>query len=174
MSVPKGKSKKTTAVMVSMGTVAVLVAFVYLTPLITVYRIIGAVLDKEGKTLERLVDFPSLRASVKAVMVAMAKGEGRLPAQVFVDHFVERLVTPEGFATQLGAYLQKRQEGGNGKTVFGTWCLFIVVITRAEACYRSSREYVVTFREVGEGKMAFVLTRNGFNWRLSKVETDVR
>lgn len=128
--------------------------------------------------LNRLVDFPALKNSLKMLVMdsvsqeatkRRAPGAGLMAAMagVFAGPMVEALVTPEAMTVMFSGSLPKRQAAGSPPAEQQTQAKEVDV-SRSWG-FNTSR---VTVRPRGakEGGLTFVMQRSGLTWRLVGVE----
>jgi hypothetical protein len=170
---------------VSIAAIIVLGAWVYALPYLTVSQLREAAKAGDSETLSELVDFPSLRESLKETFKAMMlqqttklgetglfAGFAVMIADVFVDKFVDAAVSPSGIAAMTqGKQPLKQAESKseppdsqepiqtqNDKDPFS-----------ASMGYVSWSKFAVRFIDKDTGQEAIVLTlrRRGLTWQLT-------
>lgn len=163
-----------------------LLGYVAAGPHLTVRAIRSAIVEQDAAALSRQVDFPALRASLKAQLSdrlvrtvgidaqqGMLGAIGTAVAGGLVNGTVELMVTPAG----LGALMEGRKIWRR----IGTGIAQPDVLDPSEAApqqqplqdaeyrYESVSRFTATVRD-GEGRpIVFVLTRDGLRWRLSDI-----
>ncbi|HEX5664835.1 MAG TPA: DUF2939 domain-containing protein [Xanthomonadaceae bacterium] len=167
---------------------AVLLAgYVVAGPYLTFRAIRSAVQTQDASALSDQVDFPALRASLKAQLSdrlvravgidgqsGMLGAIGLTVAGGLVNGAVETMVTPVG----LGALMEGRKiwnRIGDGiahpdvadpSTVAGERPQ---PLQRAEYRYESTSRFTATVRDDQGRPIVFVMTRNGLRWKLSDI-----
>lgn len=174
--------------------VALLVAYVAAGPYLAVRGIRSALAEQDAAALSRHVDFPALRASLKAQLgdrlvrsVGIDAGSGLLGALGMrlagglTDGAVEMLVTPVGLA----ALMEGRKVWTLvGEGVIGTPPAQGIAqadpsrgetggltqpLQGARYRYESLSRFTATVPYDGDGEVVFVITRKGMRWRLSDI-----
>ncbi len=106
-------NKKIASATIAVATIAA--ALLYATPYITLHQIHSAIERKDAAAVAEHVDFPALRESLKAQVLAKMQSEmdrsaikdnpfaglGQMLARGLVDQFTEALVSPEGVMLML-------------------------------------------------------------------------
>jgi hypothetical protein len=154
------------------------VVYLYFTPYLAVRKMQAAAESGDSRTLERMVDFPALRTSLKdEVRTAAARqvtGERRsraaavggavvgMVAGAVTDPVVNAVVTPTG----VGLLLQGRRPG-ESPAEEGRWRKEV----RISRGYEGTNRFVVRYldRQSGEERLTLVLRREGLDWRLTGV-----
>lgn len=159
-----------------------LAAYVVAGPFLTVRAIQQAVRADDSRALARQVDFPALRANLKAQAedwLAREYGEqaggsvlGRLGLQVargVAGGAVDAMATPIGLAALMeGRRVWSRVDGSPPQHT-------VPVEQRPEPFrdadyrYESLSRFTVTIADERGQPMVFVLTRRGLHWRLSDI-----
>jgi hypothetical protein len=153
--------------------------WLYFTPYLALNRLQKAADRGDQQAMQELVDFPSLRESVKTgVRSSVENAVGRragpvgmlggLLAGAVTSPLVDAFVTPQGIA----ALTQGQRPGeGDGGAEPGRSNLRVKGI-KTKRRYESFDRFVVRFvdKESGEERMSLVMHRDGItNWRLSGV-----
>jgi hypothetical protein len=163
-------------------TTLALAAWLFASPYVALSQLRSAAQEGDVEQLSELVDFPSVRENLKADLKAhMIKelaqeednpfaGLGLMIANSMVDVVVEGMVSPSGISAlarsatpdvtpgQQSAVPEPQPESGAD--------------TRIERGYDGPNEFVVNFRDTktAEKGPALVLRRDGFGWKLARVE----
>lgn len=161
-------------------------AYVAAGPFLALRSIESAVRQGDTRSLERHVDFPLVRSSVRAQLedyIARRMAEPDLPPQFreigaqvtrgVTGGIVDMLVTPAG----IGAVLQGRsivrrvmglppERTSSGTPQAGTFD----PLAGAQYRYESTSRFTATVQNADGAPVTFVLTRDGLRWRV----TDVR
>lgn len=167
---------------------ALLLGYVAAGPYLTVRAIRGAIADQDATALSRQVDFPALRASLKAQLGDRLVRAAGIDAQSgmlgaiglglaggLVNGAVETLVTPVG----LGALMEGRKVWNR----VGDGLAHPDAIDPADAGappaqplrgaryrYESMSRFTATVDD-GQGRpIVFVMTRHGLRWKLSDIQ----
>ncbi len=152
--------------------------WMYFTPHLAVRRLQQAAEAGDRQALERMVDFPAVRASVKhevrdALREEISRKAERNPfaalgaafAGVLVDPLVDSFVTPSGIASAVrGERPSLRRERGEVKEEAKKLEL--------SQGYEGTDTFVLHFRdrESGKERMALVMRRDGLaEWKLSAI-----
>lgn len=171
-----------------------LVAYVAAGPYLAVRGIRSAIAEQDAAALSRHVDFPALRASLKAQLgdrlvrsVGIDAGSGLLGALGvrlaggLSDGAVEVLVTPVGLAALMegrkvwtlvgeGMLRPDRAPGDAQAGVqAGAAAEREQPLQDARYRYESLSRFTATVPYDGDGEVVFVLTRRGIRWRLSDI-----
>jgi hypothetical protein len=152
--------------------------WLYFTPRLAVKRLQDAAEAGDREALAQLVDFPSVRASVKeevrSAMADQIDSEGDNPlarfgaalAGMMVDPLVDSFVTPGGIAA---AVRGERPSVGKEGRERAEKAARDVEVTRG---YEGVDTYVLHFRDKDDGRerMALVMRREGLaEWKLSAI-----
>ena len=176
--------RKTTVAFALLGLVALLLVVQVATgPYRTLAAIRAAVVAQDAGALAEQVDFPALRASLKAQMedrLARRFGAGSNDslfgmvaiglAGAAVDGAVEVMVTPLG----LGALMQGRDMWRGARDAFDPPVRAAgdpqaIPLRDPEHRFESTSRFTATVRD-GDGRpVVFVLTRRGLDWKLSDI-----
>lgn len=150
-------------------------------PYRTVHAIRDAVQAQDAAALSKQVDFPALRASLKAqlsdrlvrsagpdMQSSVFAAFGLRVANGLIDPAVDAMVTPMG----LGAIMEGRKE----------WAYASAGFTRPDASapasgtlqqidsrFESPSRFTATMHDGSGTETVFVLTRSGLNWKLSDI-----
>ncbi len=159
--------------------VALFVVYAVASPFITVYRMKAAAERRDGKALSSLIDFPSVRQSLKDQFDKFLAAEaakqstqdnpfgamGTMLAGALADKLVDTLVTPEGVERLMsGERLTAGKPGLNKDTADP--------FSGASMSYESFDRFVVSFKD-DEGKdVKFVYRPRGVVWKLSGIEME--
>jgi hypothetical protein len=128
--------------------------------------------------LNRLVDFPSLKSSVKVMVMESVEEEAgkrkapgggfmALLAGALASPVVDAMVTPESLALMFSGNLPKRG-GASGQSASGATPKEVDITKDWDGLSRAK----VTIRPRGEKVLglSFVMHREGFSWRLVAIE----
>ena len=149
-------------------------------PYRTIHAIREAVRAQDAAALSRQVDFPALRASLKAQLsdrLVRKAGPG-LQSSVFaafglrvanglIESAVDAMVTPMG----LGAIIEGRKEwayASNGFTQPDAGAS-TPDAQEIDSRFESPSRFTATMRDGSGAETRFVLTRSGLNWKLSDI-----
>lgn len=174
--------RKSTLVVAILALFALLLALQVVTgPYRTLAAIRTAIVEEDAAALALQVDFPALRASLKAQMedrLARRFGEdaneslfARVAmgvAGVAVDGAVEVMVTPLG----LGALMEGREMWRGARGAFDPPApaeTATVPLADPEHRFESSSRFTATVADEEGRPVVFVLTRDGLRWRLSDI-----
>lgn len=164
-------------------------AYVAAGPFLTVRSISAAVQRGDMRSLERDVDFPLVRSSIKAQLEDYLarrmddpatdnrlKALGRQVTATMTGGVVDMLATPAG----IGAVLQGRSvirramgypvESGDGAAAGASGPEAFDPLKGATYRYESASRFTATVQNADGAPVTFVFTRDGVRWRL----TDVR
>lgn len=161
---------------------AALLAYAAAGPYLTVNAIREAVKTEDSRALARQVDFPALRASLKAQLGDRVVREAGADAQssVFgafalrlagglVGGVVDAMVTPTG----LGALMEGRKvwnrAGGLPPPSRGEADGRPEPLQDAVYRYESPSRFTATVQDESGRPLVFVLTRDGLRWKLSDI-----
>jgi hypothetical protein len=161
---------------------AALLAYVVMGPYRTLDAIREAVRTEDASALARHVDFPALRASLKAqlgdrlvreaganLQSSLLGAFGLRVATGLVDGMVDSMVTPAGLGALMeGRKLWNRASGiappsrddGSGRPR---------PLQGAVQRYESPSRFTATVHDTSGLPLVFVLTRDGLHWQLSDV-----
>lgn len=173
---------------------AALLAYVVAGPYLAVRGIRTAVAEQDAAALSRHVDFPALRASLKAQLgdrlvrsVGIDAGSGLLGALGMrlagglTDGAVEVLVTPVGLAalmegrkvwTLVGEGVlrpDRRPAAAQADSGADPATARDEPLRDARYRYESLSRFTATVPYDGDGEVVFVITRKGIRWRLSDI-----
>lgn len=166
--------------------VVLLAGYVVAGPYLTFRAIRTALAAQDARALSRQVDFPALRASLKAQLsdrlvrrVGLDAQSGMLGALGMslagglVNGAVETMVTPAGLAALM--------EGRKVWTRVGDGIAHPEVADPASVAqrpeplrdpeyrYESTSRFTATVRDDDNGTLVLVMTRSGINWRLTDI-----
>jgi hypothetical protein len=161
---------------------AVLLAYAAAGPYLTINAIREAVKTEDGRALARQVDFPALRASLKAqltdrvvreagadVQSSLVGAFGLRLATGLVGGLVDAMVTPAG----LGALMEGRKLWNRGSGVAppsrSDSSQQPEPLRDAVQRYESPSRFTATVRDDSGRPVVFVLTRDGLRWKLSDI-----
>ena len=150
--------------------------WLYFTPHLAAKRLQEAAKAGDHQALAQLVDFPAVRASVKAEVREAVSGElgeernalaslGAALAGMVVEPLVDSFVTPEGIAS---AVRGERPSLGSGEKRVKKEARDLVA-TRG---YEGAGTFVIHFRDRDDGRerMALVMRRHGIaDWKLAAI-----
>jgi len=150
-------------------------------PYRTVRAIREAVRSEDAAALSRQVDFPALRASLKAqlsdklvrkagpgVQSSVFAAFGLRVANGLIEPAVDAMVTPMG----LGAIMEGRKEwayASGGFTRPDASAPPTDVLREVDSRFESPSRFTATLHDASGTATVFVLTRNGLNWKLSDI-----
>lgn len=155
-------------------------------PYLTVRAIRTAIQQQDAAALSRQVDFPALRASLKAQLgdrllrAAGVESQASLLGSIglslaggLVNGVVETLVTPVGLGALMeGRKVWKRIGDGLARPDLADPASAAPApepLRDAEYRYESLSRFTATVRDEDGNPVVFVLTRDGLRWRLSDV-----
>lgn len=178
--------RKSTVVVVVLGLLAVLLVVHWATgPYRTLAAIRTAIVTEDAAALSEQVDFPPLRASLKAQLedrLARRFGAeasdslfGRAAMAVAgtaVDGTVDLAVTPLG----LGALMQGRSMWRGARDAFdppAPGAAPAVPLADPEHRFESLSRFTATVPDDAGRPVVFVLTRKGLDWKLSDIRLPV-
>ena len=161
-------------------------AYVVAGPYLAINGIRTALIEQDTGRLERHVDFPALRVSIKAQMQdKLARRTGDLQcflagafalsiANNFVGSGVDAMVTPLG----IGALLQGRSlwKKSLGETVDGdsySKAVPVDPLKQAVRRYESPSRFTATVLDEDGKPMVFVFKRNGLRWKLADIRLPI-
>ena len=164
------------AVLLALGT------YVVAGPYLAINGIRTALAEQDTGKLERHVDFPALRVSIKAQMEdKLARRAGGMQSNLagafalsiannFVGSGVDAMVTPLG----IGALLQGRSlwKKSIGETVDGdsySKAVPVDPLKQAVRRYESPSRFTATVLDEDGKPMVFVFKRNGLRWKLADI-----
>jgi hypothetical protein len=150
--------------------------WLYFTPYLALKELQAAAEAGDREALERMVDFPAVRASVKdEVRGVVADGVGRdrgplaslgaALAGAVADPLVDAFVTPDGIAAAVRGERPSLRRGRAGAERRDKEM-------EVERGYQGADTFLVTFREKESGRegLTLVLRRQGLSeWRLSGI-----
>lgn len=156
-----------------------LVAYVAAGPYLTVRAIRVALQANDANALADNVDFPELRASLKAQLEdrlarridpelpsSLLGSVGLSMASGVIDGAVDAMVTPPGLgALMQGRVLWSRFDGAIGSRVKGR-----PPLQDLRYRYESPSRFTATTRTASGAPVVLVLTRHGLRWRLSDLQ----
>ena len=155
-------------------------------PYLAINGIRTALIEQDTGRLERHVDFPALRVSIKAQMQdKLARRTGDMQSNLagafalsiannFVGSGVDAMVTPLG----IGALLQGRSlwKKSLGETVDGdsySKAVPVDPLKQAVRRYESSSRFTATVLDEDGKPMVFVFKRNGLRWKLADIRLPI-
>ena len=161
-------------------------AYVVTGPYLAINGIRTALIEQDTGRLERHVDFPALRVSIKAQMQdKLARRTGDMQSNLagafalsiannFVGSGVDAMVTPLG----IGALLQGRSlwKKSLGETVDGdsySKAVPVDPLKQAVRRYESSSRFTATVLDEDGKPMVFVFKRNGLRWKLADIRLPI-
>ena len=161
-------------------------AYVVAGPYLAINGIRTALIEQDTGRLERHVDFPALRVSIKAQMQdKLARRTGDMQsnlagafalsiANTFVGSGVDAMVTPLG----IGALLQGRSlwKKSLGETVDGdsySKAVPVDPLKQAVRRYESPSRFTATVLDEDGKPMVFVFKRNGLRWKLADIRLPI-
>ena len=164
------------AVLLALGT------YVVAGPYLAINGIRTALAEQDTGKLERHVDFPALRVSIKAQMEdKLARRAGGMQSNLagafalsiannLVGSGVDAMVTPLG----IGALLQGRSlwKKSIGETVDGdsySKAVPVDPLKQAVRRYESPSRFTATVLDEDGKPMVFVFKRNGLRWKLADI-----
>ena len=161
-------------------------AYVVAGPYLAINGIRTALIEQDTGRLERHVDFPALRVSIKAQMQdKLARRTGDMQSNLagafalsiannFVGSGVDAMVTPLG----IGALLQCRSlwKKSLGETVDGdsySKAVPVDPLKQAVRRYESPSRFTATVLDEDGKPMVFVFKRNGLRWKLADIRLPI-
>lgn len=161
-------------------------AYVVAGPYLAINGIRTALIEQDTGRLERHVDFPALRVSIKAQMQdKLARRTGDMQSNLagafalsiannFVGSGVDAMVTPLG----IGALLQGRSlwKKSLGETVDGdsySKAVPVDPLKQAVRRYESPSRFTATVLDEEGKPMVFVFKRNGLRWKLADIRLPI-
>ncbi len=161
-------------------------AYVVAGPYLAINGIRTALIEQDTGRLERHVDFPALRVSIKAQMQdKLARRTGDMQSNLagafalsiannFVGSGVDAMVTPLG----IGALLQGRSlwKKSLGETVDGdsySKAVPVDPLKQAVRRYESPSRFTATVLDEDGKPMVFVFKRNGLRWKLADIRLPI-
>ena len=161
-------------------------AYVVAGPYLAINGIRTALIEQDTGRLERHVDFPALRVSIKAQMQdKLARRTGDMQSNLagafalsiannFVGSGVDAMVTPLG----IGALLQGRSlwKKSLGETVDGdsySKAVPVDPLKQAVRRYESPSRFTATVLDEDVKPMVFVFKRNGLRWKLADIRLPI-
>lgn len=161
-------------------------AYVIAGPYLAINGIRTALAEQDTGKLERHVDFPALRVSIKAQMQdKLARSTGDMQSNLagafalsiannFVGSGVDAVVTPLG----IGALLQGRSlwKKSLGETMDGDAygkAIPMDPLKQAVRRYESPSRFTATVLDEDGKPMVFVFTRHGLRWKLADIRLPV-
>ena len=161
-------------------------AYVVAGPYLAINGIRTALIEQDTGRLERHVDFPALRVSIKAQMEdKLARRAGGMQSNLagafalsiannFVGSGVDAMVTPLG----IGALLQGRSlwKKSIGETVDGdsySKAVPVDPLKQAVRRYESPSRFTATVLDEDGKPMVFVFKRNGLRWKLADIRLPI-
>ena len=161
-------------------------AYVVAGPYLAINGIRTALIEQDTGRLERHVDFPALRVSIKAQMEdKLARRTGGMQSNLagafalsiannFVGSGVDAMVTPLG----IGALLQGRSlwKKSIGETVDGdsySKAVPVDPLKQAVRRYESPSRFTATVLDEDGKPMVFVFKRNGLRWKLADIRLPI-
>ena len=161
-------------------------AYVVAGPYLAINGIRTALIEQDTGRLERHVDFPALRVSIKAKMQdKLARRTGDMQSNLagafalsiannFVGSGVDAMVTPLG----IGALLQGRSlwKKSLGETVDGdsySKAVPVDPLKQAVRRYESPSRFTATVLDEEGKPMVFVFKRNGLRWKLADIRLPI-
>ena len=161
-------------------------AYVIAGPYLAINGIRTALAEQDTGKLERHVDFPALRVSIKAQMQdKLARRTGDMQSNLagafalsiannFVGSGVDAVVTPLG----IGALLQGRSlwKRSLGETMDGDAygkAIPMDPLKQAVRRYESPSRFTATVLDEDGKPMVFVFTRRGLRWKLADIRLPV-
>ena len=161
-------------------------AYVVAGPYLAITGIRTALIEQDTGRLERHVDFPALRVSIKAQMQdKLARRTGDMQSNLagafalsiannFVGSGVDAMVTPLG----IGALLQGRSlwKKSLGETVDGdsySKAVPVDPLKQAVRRYESPSRFTATVLDEDGKPMVFVFKRNGLRWKLADIRLPI-
>ena len=161
-------------------------SYVVAGPYLAINGIRTALAEQDTGKLERHVDFPALRVSIKAQMEdKLARRTGGMQSNLagafalsiannFVGSGVDAMVTPLG----IGALLQGRSlwKKSIGETVDGdsySKAVPVDPLKQAVRRYESPSRFTATVLDEDGKPMVFVFKRNGLRWKLADIRLPI-
>lgn len=180
VAIKKGGAKKWLAAVCVLLVGGYLVA----SPYIAVYQIRQAAKARDADALERYIDFPRVRESLKeqinAKVMATAATEladnpfaafGMAFAGAMVDRLVSAAVTPAGLAEMMKGEKPKLKGASQPAGSAPKAPAMREPLSDAEMGYQGFSRFVVSVpSKDGSGPVRFILTRSGLSWQVSDVK----
>lgn len=156
---------------------ALLAAYLWAAPYITIVAISNGLLDRDSEALRRHVDFPALKQGLKDQSDALWVKDGRPDTQKdvlsslgrmigsrVIHGVIDSAVTPEGMIFLAGeAGLTER-----GREMDRWWRRVFAPFVRTRYGYDSFSRFSY-WLPTDEGELQFVLRRSGIRWRMTNV-----
>lgn len=155
---------------------AILVGWLALSPYFVVWRLQSAAGDQNADALSALVDFESVRSSLKEFLYAQwldSVGDdqdgfaalGTTLGVMLVDSLIDRFVTPHGFA----ALMRNPERGLETEEPPDDVIDDISLAVQTRKAYEAPNRFVFETWATGmdDQRVGFVLKRNGLSWRVT-------
>lgn len=161
-----------------MAAVAVLaLGYLAASPWVTLKQMQTAAEARDVRALGRYIDFPALRASLKAQMrlilvrtTAESAGDGiefgaeeQAFASTVLEQFIDRMITPEGL--HVLAANASMNPGGSPFSMGTT----ASALQNATMAYSSLNRFIVRVQDAKGEEAELVLHRQGLGWRLADI-----
>ncbi len=150
---------------------AVLVAWLAVSPYFVAWRLQSAAGNQNAYALSALVDFESVRSSLKAYLYAEAlySSADVLDSAIgamLVDSLIDRLVTPHGLSALMRNPRRGLSADGPPDGVIDDISKFVVETRKT---YESPNRFIVEAWATGMGdrRVGFVLRRKALSWRVT-------
>jgi hypothetical protein len=168
---------------------AAALAYVAAGPVLTINAIRGAIERNDTAELARHVDFPALRANLRAQVddylvrragpEAQASALGAIALRIAgsaAGGVVDVLATPAGIGFVLEGRTAWHRISGGGISPTDTWAHEPPddLLANAEYRYESPSRFTATVYNRDGAPVVFVLTRGGVRWRLTDVRLPLR
>ena len=161
-------------------------AYVVAGPYLAINGIRTALAEQDTGRLERHVDFPALRVSIKAQMQdKLARRTGDMQSNLagafalsiannFVGSGVDAMVTPLGIGALLqGRSLWKKTLGETADGDSYSKAVPVDPLKQAVRRYESPSRFTATVLDEDGKPMVFVFKRNGLRWKLADIRLPV-
>ena len=162
--------------------ISIIGLFLFYQPHLTMYRIIVAAKSGDDLALQEVVDFPAVRAHLKAsftqhvVQQTLASDNagnpfaalGVLFAQKLTDTMVDAMVTPAMLSQVL-----RNAVTVEGQEAPADWQVLMRILTRLPGRYVNASTYVLETKSVkDQSPIRFVLQRSFISFRVTRIEID--
>jgi hypothetical protein len=149
-------------------------------PYLTLYMIKSGVEQSDPEKISKYVDFPALRANLKAQLHShiqsgetpsssenpVAKAANRLVSKM-ADDAVDSLVTPAGLKTLVQG--EQRRERSTRDSSPGAGESKGGVLKNASCRYENLDTFSVTTKDDKNREIRLILSRSGLSWKLSNI-----
>jgi len=173
-------------VWLSLTVVVLLSGYVVAGPFLTINAIREAVRNEDSRALSRQVDFPALRASLRAqlsdaivreagadVQSSLMGAIGLRVAGSAAGAGVDMMVTPVGLSALMRGQRLWSLSGGASPMRTGPDPARADPLEDAHYRYHSPSRFTATVRDDRDRPIEFVLTRDGLRWKLSDIRLPI-